>query len=69
VASASCSDLTEQFPDRTSLLIGAYSLGKAQRVIRLIRDGGYAAPIYIHGALEKPVRHLIETQGVAILAT
>lgn len=41
-----------QFPER-SHLIGAYALGKAQRVIRLIRDGGYDQPIYIHGALEK----------------
>ncbi|MBW3097454.1 ligase-associated DNA damage response exonuclease [Pseudohoeflea coraliihabitans] len=39
-------------PDRAHL-IGAYSLGKAQRVIRLLRDGGYQAPIFIHGALKK----------------
>jgi putative mRNA 3-end processing factor len=32
-------------------LIGAYSLGKTQRVIALLRDAGYAAPIYLHGAL------------------
>jgi len=42
----------EQFPDRTHL-VGAYSLGKAQRVIRLIRDCGWDKPIYIHGALAK----------------
>ncbi len=41
-----------QFPERTHL-VGAYSLGKAQRVIRLIRDAGYRDRIYIHGALEK----------------
>jgi len=41
-----------QFPER-SHLVGAYALGKAQRVIRLIRDAGYSDPIYIHGALEK----------------
>ena len=39
-----------QFPER-SHLVGAYSLGKAQRVIRLLRDCGYDAPVYIHGAL------------------
>jgi len=32
-------------------LVGAYALGKAQRVIALIREAGYDAPLYIHGAL------------------
>jgi putative mRNA 3-end processing factor len=41
-----------QFPDRTHL-IGAYALGKAQRVIALIREAGYHEPIYIHGALQR----------------
>ncbi len=41
-----------QFPERAHL-VGAYALGKAQRVIRLLRDAGYAEPIYIHGALAK----------------
>lgn len=41
-----------QFPERAHL-VGAYSLGKAQRVIRALRDNGYDAPIYIHGALAK----------------
>jgi putative mRNA 3-end processing factor len=39
-----------QFPDRTHL-VGAYALGKTQRVIRLIREAGYDKPLYIHGAL------------------
>src|SRR5207247_3388204 len=39
-----------QFPER-SHVVGAYALGKAQRVMRLLRDAGYEAPIYIHGAL------------------
>src|SRR6202049_1116541 len=39
------------FPERAHL-VGAYSLGKAQRVIALIRKAGYAAPIYLPGALE-----------------
>ncbi|WP_102958530.1 ligase-associated DNA damage response exonuclease [Mangrovicella endophytica] len=43
---------TRQFPERAHL-VGAYALGKAQRVIRLLRDEGYDAPIYIHGALKK----------------
>ena len=39
------------FPERAHL-IGAYSLGKAQRVIALLRAAGYDQPIYLHGALE-----------------
>lgn len=42
----------ELFSDRPHL-VGAYSLGKAQRVIALIRAAGYEKPVYIHGALEK----------------
>jgi putative mRNA 3-end processing factor len=42
----------QQFPERTHL-VGAYALGKAQRVIRLIRDGGCEQPIFIHGSLAK----------------
>ncbi len=34
-------------------LIGCYALGKAQRVIRLLRESGYKETIFIHGALEK----------------
>jgi putative mRNA 3-end processing factor len=39
------------FPERTHL-VGAYALGKAQRVIALVREAGWDRPIYIHGALE-----------------
>ena len=39
-------------PDRC-VLVGAYALGKAQRVITELRALGYDAPIYLHGALEK----------------
>ena len=42
----------EEFPDRTHL-VGVYALGKAQRVIRLLRDNGWREPIYIHGALKQ----------------
>ena len=31
----------------------AYSLGKAQRVIRLLREAGWDRPIFVHGALER----------------
>jgi putative mRNA 3-end processing factor len=37
------------FPDRTHV-IGAYALGKCQRVIATLRAAGYDAPIYLHGA-------------------
>ncbi|MBP0615820.1 ligase-associated DNA damage response exonuclease [Jiella mangrovi] len=42
----------KNFPDRAHL-VGAYALGKAQRVIRHLRDAGYDQPIFIHGALKK----------------
>jgi putative mRNA 3-end processing factor len=42
----------EQFPDRTHL-VGAYALGKAQRVIRLLRLAGYDRTIHVHGALAR----------------
>jgi putative mRNA 3-end processing factor len=38
-------------------LVGAYSLGKAQRVIALIRAAGYDKPIYLHGALDAITRY------------
>ncbi len=37
-------------PDRTHL-VGAYNLGKCQRMIRVVRDAGYDKPIYLHGAM------------------
>jgi putative mRNA 3-end processing factor len=37
-------------PERAHL-VGAYGLGKTQRVIKLAREGGYDKPIYLHGAL------------------
>ncbi len=40
------------FPERPHL-IGAYALGKAQRIMVLLRAAGYDRPIYIHGAMEK----------------
>ena len=52
------------FPERAHL-VGAYSLGKAQRVIALIREAGYAAPIYLHGAMDK-VTHYYQSRGIAL---
>ena len=42
-------------------LVGAYSLGKAQRVIALIRAAGYDKPIYLHGALDAITRYYANT--------
>jgi putative mRNA 3-end processing factor len=53
-----------QFPERAHL-VGAYSLGKAQRVIRMLRDQGYDRPIYLHGSMEKLCR-LYEAEGIAL---
>jgi len=44
------------FPERAHL-VGAYSLGKAQRVIALLRAAGYNRPIYLHGAVEAITRY------------
>jgi len=52
------------FPERAHL-VGAYSLGKAQRLIALIRRAGYDAPIYLHGAMESITRYY-ESRGVAL---
>jgi putative mRNA 3-end processing factor len=41
-----------QFPKR-SHMIGAYALGKAQRIIRLLREAGWDRTIHVHGALER----------------
>lgn len=55
---------TRQFPERTHL-VGAYALGKAQRVIRLLREGGWDRPIHVHGALLR-LNALYEREGVAL---
>ena len=49
-------------PDRT-VMIGAYSLGKAQRVIALLRAAGYDRPLGLHGALEG-INAVYEAAGV-----
>jgi putative mRNA 3-end processing factor len=50
------------FPERAHL-VGAYSLGKAQRVIAMLRAAGYDAPVYLHGAMEKITRYY-ESRGI-----
>ena len=52
------------FPERAHL-VGAYSLGKAQRLIALIRAAGYDRPIYLHGALEATTRYY-QSRGIAL---
>ncbi|MGX6648416.1 ligase-associated DNA damage response exonuclease [Maricaulaceae bacterium MS644] len=54
----------KRFPDRAHL-VGAYALGKAQRVIMLLREAGYHDPIYIHGAL-KQLCDLYREHGVPL---
>jgi putative mRNA 3-end processing factor len=51
-----------QFPER-SHMVGAYALGKAQRIIRLLREAGWERTLYVHGALER-LNALYEKHGV-----
>ncbi len=50
------------FPDRAHL-VGAYALGKAQRIMRLIREAGYDRPIFVHGAMVK-LTALYQEEGI-----
>ncbi|ASP36434.1 ligase-associated DNA damage response exonuclease [Labrenzia sp. VG12] len=52
------------FPEQTHL-VGAYALGKAQRVIGELRAAGYGKTIFLHGALEKLTAYY-ESQGIAL---
>ena len=47
------------------VLVGAYALGKAQRVIAELRARGHHDPIYYHGAMERLCR-LYEELGVEL---
>ena len=49
-------------PERCHV-IGAYALGKAQRVIKLLREAGHDAPVYLHGAQEKLCAYY-QAQGI-----
>ena len=52
------------FPERCHL-VGVYALGKCQRVLALLRRGGYEEPVYLHGALIK-LTELYESLGVRL---
>lgn len=51
-------------PERAHV-VGCYALGKAQRVIALLRQAGYDAPIYLHGAMLR-LCALYEERGVPL---
>ena len=51
-----------QFPERCHI-VGVYALGKAQRVIRLLREAGYDRTIHVHGALAK-LNELYQAHGI-----
>lgn len=51
-------------PERC-VLVGAYALGKAQRIITELRERGHHDPIFFHGAVERLCR-LYEERGVAL---
>lgn len=51
-------------PERAHV-IGCYALGKAQRVISLLRQAGYDAPIYLHGAMLR-LCALYEERGIVL---
>lgn len=52
------------FPERTHV-VGSYSLGKSQRLIAMLRQAGFDAPIYLHGA-HANLCTLYETLGVKL---
>ena len=47
------------------VLVGAYALGKAQRIITELRARGHDQPIYFHGAIER-LNQLYESFGVKL---
>lgn len=47
------------------VLVGAYALGKAQRIICELRQRGHHDPIYVHGAIER-LNQLYESFGVEL---
>jgi len=48
-----------------AVLIGAYALGKCQRLIMGLRESGYHRPIYLHGAMLTLCQYY-QQQGVAL---
>ena len=57
-------DSVALFPDRTHL-VGCYALGKCQRLIALLRQAGWDAPIWLHGALA-PLCDVYRAHGIAL---
>jgi putative mRNA 3-end processing factor len=57
-------DARAENPD-ACVLVGAYALGKAQRVIAELRAAGHTDTIWLHGAMEGMCR-LYEEHGVAL---
>ncbi len=57
-------DSVALFPERTHV-VGAYALGKCQRLIALLRRAGWDRPIYLHGA-QIPLCAEYERLGVAL---
>ena len=49
----------ELFPNRPHI-VGVYALGKAQRIIGLLRQQKYDKEVFIHGALEKLCNYYVE---------
>ncbi len=52
------------FPERAHI-VGAYALGKAQRVMALLREEGWDGPIHLHGAMEK-LTDLYKREGIPL---
>jgi putative mRNA 3-end processing factor len=52
------------FPERAHI-VGAYALGKAQRVMALLREERYEGPIYLHGAMER-LTEFYRREGVVL---
>jgi putative mRNA 3-end processing factor len=52
------------FPERCHV-VGCYALGKAQRVIALLREAGWDRPLYLHGAL-MPMCDVYMRHGIAL---
>ncbi|TDR94962.1 ligase-associated DNA damage response exonuclease [Enterovirga rhinocerotis] len=52
------------FPERAHI-VGAYALGKAQRVMALLREAGYDEPIWLHGAMER-LTDYYRSEGIAL---
>lgn len=57
-------DSVALFPGRTHV-VGAYALGKAQRMIALLREAGWDRPIHLHGAM-LPLCAAYERLGVPL---